>query len=375
MQEEEARIGISRGRVKGVSPGTDNTPAVGTWFKYMENSSTGTGCLTPDEPSTSCTDCGNSYAKFERCLKGWEAYEKAATSAEPHWFKDLLSLWRPSGHCSGTAGLRIAIRNGYLNFYRLGQSIARVACVSGELVADVHYKYVLGERPGYSGPLYLRLTTKGVFSRGTSVATYEGPATLHQWIAVAGEYAGDEKSIVDELVEKNDHVIDLEMALPAWALSKVAVRMDLVAIENATVVFWEVKTVNDSRIRCKAEFEEDKSPHVLKQLANYRFFLEQDSHPELIRVAYRDTARILMDLRALADKVGPTLALGPSIIAASKVDSLAVAPRAALVVVDLPKDNKRKWKSWKSIHEGKLKGKIPMRVLERAGPLLFTGAL
>src|SRR5580658_8906818 len=117
----------------------------------MENA--GNRCLMPDESSKSSTASSKSYAKFERCLTGWSAFEEAARSHEPHWFKDLLSLWRPSGHCSGAEGLRIAIRNGYLNFYRLGQSIARVACVSGELIADVHYKYVLGELPAYSGPL------------------------------------------------------------------------------------------------------------------------------------------------------------------------------------------------------------------------------
>lgn len=313
-------------------------------------------------------------AKFERGLSGWSAFEKAARSAEPHWFKDLLSLWRPSGHRSGTTGLRVAIRNGYLNFYRLGQSVARVACVSGELVADVHYKYVLGEPDGYSGPLYLRLTTRGVVSRGALVAAYEGLATLHQWIAVAGKYAGDEKSIVDELVEKNDHVVDLEMAIPAWAHSKVAVRMDLVAIEDGTVVFWEAKTVNDGRIRCRAEFLEDKFPHVLEQLYHYRVFLEQDWHLEQVERAYRHTAGLLVALRALADEIGPALALGRSIVAASQADRLAVAPLAALVVVDLPADNKRAWTSWKASHEVKLLGKIPMRVLESPGPLVFAGA-
>jgi hypothetical protein len=196
----------------------------------MENSSAATGSLTPDESSTSCTVSGKSYAKFERCLKDWPAFEKAATSIEPHWFKDLLSLWRPSGHCSGEAGLRVAIRNGYLNFYRLGQSVARVYCVSGELVAEVHYKYVVLDEPppGMSKSPYLRLTQNGVSFRDTLVAAYEGRFTLLQWIAVAGgeKYAGDAKSIVDKLVEKNDHVVDLEMALPAWALSKAAVRMD-----------------------------------------------------------------------------------------------------------------------------------------------------
>jgi hypothetical protein len=315
-------------------------------------------------------------AKFERRLIGWSGFENAARSDEPHWFKDLLSVWRPSGHCSGAAGLRIAIRNGYLNFYRLGQSIARVACVSGSLIAEVHYKYVsLDEpQPGMSKSPYLRLTTNGVFFQDTRVAAYEGLATLHKWIAAAGEYAGDEKSIVDELVEKNDHVVDLEMAIPAWARSKVAVRMDLVAIEEGTVVFWEAKTVNDGRIRCRAEFEADKSPHVLEQLYNYRVFLEQGSHLEQVELAYRNTAKLLVKLRALADGIGPTLALGRRIVDASQADRLSVAPSAALVVVDLPADNKRAWTSWKASHEGKLLGKIPMRVLESPGPLVFAGA-
>ena len=106
----------------------------------------------------SFADGAKTYANFERGLTDWDAFEKAATSTESHWFKDLLSLWRPSGHSSGTTGLRLAIRNNYLNFYRLGQSVARVHCVSGELRAYVHYKYVLGARSEYSGPLYLRLT-------------------------------------------------------------------------------------------------------------------------------------------------------------------------------------------------------------------------
>jgi len=334
-----------------------------------------------DTPAEDVNEMGSGsaghYANFERCLSGWPAFEGAATSAEPHWFKDLLSLWHPSGHCSGETGIRLAIRNGYLNFYRLGQSVARVSCVSGELVADVHYKYVLDEQlPGMSKSPYLRLNSEGVFFRGNRVAAYEGLSTLRRWIAVAGgeKYAGDEKSIVDKLVEKNDHVIDLEMALPAWARSKVAVRMDLVAIEDGEVVFWEVKTVNDGRIRCNADFLVDKFPHVLEQLSHYRVFLAQASHVELVELAYRDTAKLLVKLRALADEIGPKLALGPSIIAASTADRLAVAPLAALVVVDRPADEKRAWTSWKDKHEGKLLGKIPMRVLEHPGTLIYAGA-
>ncbi|WP_433966794.1 hypothetical protein [Tunturiibacter gelidiferens] len=145
--------------------------------------------------------------------------------------------------------------------------------------------------------------------------------------------------------------------------------------ERSKVVFWEVKTVNDSRIRCRAELEEDKFPHVLKQLYNYRVFLEQDRHVEQVESAYRNAAKLLVKLRALADEIGPTLALGPSMIAARQAKKLAVAPLAALAVVDLQADPKGPaWISWKASHEGKLLGKIPMRVLEIPEPLVFAGA-
>jgi len=249
--------------------------------------------------------------------------------------------------------------------------------VSGDLIADVHYKYVLEKRPaGMSEKSpYLRLTADGVFFRGARVADYKGLSTLLQWIATAGKkHSHAEKSIVDELVEKNEHVIDLEMAIPAWAHSKSAVRMDLVAIENGTVVFWEAKTIVNSEIRCRAEFKADKSPRVLKQLANYRLFLAQPKHPDLVESAYRNTAELLVKLRALADAIGPAISLGPSIVAASRAKILGVAPQAALVVVDLPADKKRAWASWKADHESKLSGKIPMRVLESPGPLVYPGA-
>jgi hypothetical protein len=323
-------------------------------------------------------DGGKSYAEFGRCLKGWDVFERAAASNERHWFQDLLSLWCPSGYASDTHGLRLAIRNGYLNFYRLGQSVARVQCTSGELAAEVHYKYVLDEPlPGLSKSPYVRLTGKGVFFRDIPVATYQDISTLRHWIEKAEKkHAGAEKSIVDKLVAKNDHIIDLEMALPAWTLPKVAVRMDLVAIENETVVFWEVKTVDDSRLRCRAEFEEDKFPEVLKQLSHYRDYLRRDSHSEQVESAYRSTAKILVKLRALADKIGPVSPLGASIIAASQVDTLAVAPRANLVVVDVESDHPERtaWTSWKRSHEGKLKD-TPMLVLELPALLKLKDAL
>lgn len=69
----------------------------------------------------------------------------AAQRCQAQWWRDLLSLWRPAGVPSGDDGLRLAVRNGYLNFYRLGQSVGRVEVKRGELVCFVHAKYVRPE--------------------------------------------------------------------------------------------------------------------------------------------------------------------------------------------------------------------------------------
>lgn len=47
---------------------------------------------------------------------GLKALHAMANDAGENWWKDLLSLWRPSGQPCGKDGLRLAIRDSYLNF-------------------------------------------------------------------------------------------------------------------------------------------------------------------------------------------------------------------------------------------------------------------
>jgi hypothetical protein len=315
-------------------------------------------------------------AEFGRTLSDWSAYETAATGPEPHWFKDMLSHWRPSGQECGPFGLRLAIRNGYLNVYRWGQSVAKVQAVRGELQASIHYKYILGERDGYDGPLYLTLKGDQLFSGRDAVLCYSGPVLPRRWIKAAESYAGREKKLVDQLVACNGNVIDLEMGLPAWIHNNSAIRMDLVAIEHGSVVFWEAKTVDDARIRCRGE-----APEVLEQLASYAEFLRQDAHVWRIQTAYRQTAGLLVRLSQLAESLGNPIELSAAIIGAASAPKLDVSRSAGLVVVALGEfDDERQsglraWTNWKRDHEAKLVGKAPLRVLEVPGPLIFQGAL
>ncbi len=49
-----------------------------------------------------------------------QTFGNAAGAPGDNLWKDLLRCWKPYGD----DGLRLAIRNDYLNFYALGQSVA-----------------------------------------------------------------------------------------------------------------------------------------------------------------------------------------------------------------------------------------------------------
>lgn len=124
------------------------------------------------------------------------------------WFRDLLRLWRSAGAATETvegkiAVLRLAIRDGYVNFYYGGQSVAKVKFGRNKFVGEIHHKYL--PRSTSSDPPYVR-TTSGFW-------TYElGDADA--WMAATADYQGDEKKFVERIVAANANVIDLEMGLP-----------------------------------------------------------------------------------------------------------------------------------------------------------------
>jgi hypothetical protein len=260
------------------------------------------------------------------------------------WFKDMLLGWRPAGdalhrdaieapkHVSNgqlpeedPKRLRLAVRNGYLNLYRGGQSVARIGFDSdGGLQARIHNKYVNGDKG--SDQAYVTLTSAGFLDQERNwLRAYGGLADLHGCIANANKHVGKEKRFVDLIVARNADIIDLEMALPAYSLDpkeRRAPRMDLVALEPAgnrwRIVFWEAKLVSDARARCRGD---DVSPKVVDQLMQYTTWLRYANHLELVASAYQNVCRLLVAFHRLAKRVNPGIEeLGPGIIAAAAAD-------------------------------------------------------
>lgn len=278
---------------------------------------------------------------FRRSLSDKQMEALAAATSQPqHWWKDLLKLWRPNGVGSGDYGLRLAVRDGYLNFYRRGQSVARVSFDrGGRPMVSVHAKYVVNEKERQlAGLKYAALVDQEISHVGLPTRPYEGMETLQSWIEVIDRSftkEGGEKPLIDQLLDQqgNAGVVDLEMGLPAWGTQTTAPRMDVVTIEEVkgrlTVIFGEVKRVDDSRIRCG----DGALPEVLDQLGKYARYLAEPPHRAAISAAYQHAAVRLIELGAMARGVSGAVAFGGAIERAASGEPLEVATEAVLIVM------------------------------------------
>lgn len=262
------------------------------------------------------------------------------------WLKDLFKFWAPAGTGPrpGTGqALRLAIRNGYLNFYANGQSAARVSMGPRSLKASVHEKYCepdtnkrasLGQKYISFGPGSMHDLQQDAVAGWVAVAT--GSATIKG-------YAGAEKSFVERLVSANPDVIDLEMTLPALAGTRSAVRVDLVALEpngdGWKLVFWEAKMVKNPEARAKG----DATPKVVGQQRQYHNWLDaagRDNKADVLR-AYRQVCRDMVQIHTAVAKsnVGADLPpLGKGIVAVAEGARLTLDEKVRLIIDNAEED-------------------------------------
>lgn len=311
-----------------------------------------------------------------RELRALEQLRVLTESTDHNWWKDLLRLWRPAGYDAEESGLRLSVRNGYLNFYLRGQSVARVGFGrNGIPFAETHIKYATSNERE-KDQAYVRLVGREFHRSGQKLAMrYEPESTVKRWISRADNWGrkknlSGEKVLVDEAVADNGSVIDLEMGLPSWDGSKTARRMDLVLLERSKgqlwIVFWEAKTMRDSRL------VSTKHPEVLKQLQYYRDYLANPERANLVKCAYRRNCVILTKLHDLAIEIYPKIEpLNSLIVEAAQVhdSELDVRLEPRLAIFDNP-DGKRT-ASWPE-HEEKLRACLgkSLRVCEGSNYVL-----
>ncbi len=107
---------------------------------------------------------------------------------DDNWWKDLLRAWVPAGF-GGENPVRLAVRDGYLNFYLRGHSIARVGFGRDRRpFAETHIKFA-SPNDTERRKKYVRLDEGGFFLSSTRKLDwiYEAGTTVERWIERASK--------------------------------------------------------------------------------------------------------------------------------------------------------------------------------------------
>lgn len=272
-------------------------------------------------------------SEFKRRLDRIEILKELAATSEGNWWKELLQRWQLPGKDAGSDGLRLAIRDNYLNFYRLGQSVARVGFdAKGTAYASVHLEYLGFPKPP-KGKEYARLKNS-VFSGSDYPDTpYQLGKTLPSIIKMAERWTRREKFMVDKLVAHTQSSVDLEIGLPRIGDKGGAPRMDLAVLEKdqnsdgVKLIFWEAKTIDDDRLRSTVPAD----AKVHKQLEKYEQFMGNEKRRLNATDQYRNYCILLVQLAKMAGKEAD---LSPFVRQVASGVALIVDPKPRLIILE-----------------------------------------
>lgn len=237
--------------------------------------------------------------KFQRNLNPAHLSEDSVD--QNHWFRELLKLWRPAGVHSDigdngkSASLRLAIRNGYMNFYGAGQSVAKVKSTRDCFREEVHHEYlgIASTRSGYELP--------------EQPSSELAEQLLADRIAMVSKWHDPEKTFVDQLMGDNADIFDLELSLSFMkpgAKKAVALRLDAASLERDgegwRIVLWEAKMANNKEAKAKG----DADPKTKQQHQNYLAYFAKPGAVDDFIAATRVACENLMILQALAKYAG-----------------------------------------------------------------------
>lgn len=217
----------------------------------------------------------------------------------------LFERWAlPGEPLSRDRSLRLCVRDGYLNFYRFGQSVAAIRISNYGPTLTMHNSYFLESLKGQ--PLDIKLRNRYTTIPPSDAAQESTSKKIDGWIKTAESYASAEKRFVDDLVAANAGVIDLEMGLPAHENGlgdRNAPRMDIVNVQATSdtsieLVFWEAKCSNNDEVRARAPITNTErgrtGPGVVEQLDSYITWIKPAERVDEVRAAYQETARVLI---------------------------------------------------------------------------------
>lgn len=267
----------------------------------------------------------------------------------------LFNRWELPGQLgtpvSGApVALRLSIRDGYVNFYANGQSVAELGTPEGEPRINLSSKYLAGAPFGF---LPSRTSGDNSVIAGKDLFMDRPLELLCHIVDATRNHCGAEKCFVEHLQARNANIVEVEMALPGdnrlrkavrdkngvVNMKKVAPRMDVVVVHVLTngqpsLDFWEAKLATNSELRSTIKFDgSGKDPHVVGQLDSYESWMNLPGRKEEVKAAFAESWVILDRMAETWGKTGEARTLWKKLISLRKCEP-NFNPRPGIVIAN-----------------------------------------
>ena len=214
------------------------------------------------------------------------------------WWKKII----------GDKTLFVAIRDEYINVYYQGNSVIRLDFIQGALIAKTHYKYLIKPSLQEGENCLIKTTENMVFIPENSAGSFDKYLThnlegIESIKKASTAYGGVEKEGIQKILNSNNNIVDLEIALTQKALQAeedinkdTAKRIDFAAIHEVghnqfELVFFEAKHYSNKELRAKG----DALPKVIEtQIPTYEKLLAD--YEEDILKSYQTVCKNLIDI-------------------------------------------------------------------------------
>lgn len=278
-------------------------------------------------------------AKFQRALsKELEtALRELAAMEDSNWWKDVLDC----------KDLLLAVRGGYLNAYKAGQSIFKIGpeIVNCKPRVKIHYKYLV--KPNLEENPYIEFDGEHFAVDPAEVVQtgYQSSETLRNLINTAARFSGEEKRGIAQIVGKEPKVVDVEIAFTRSGdpgKRSTAPRMDLAVLvpwksEGARLVFCEAKCADNVELWKLEKQNVGDKPRiaVVSQIEKYQKFISEND--KAVNEAYVSVCKTLIGLhdQKWNRKLDPLIKH-----VADQPTSLTIHPHVYLLVYAYGKDEK-----------------------------------
>lgn len=199
--------------------------------------------------------------------------------------------------------LFVAVRNEYINVYYQGNSLVKLGFSRGEIVADVHYKYLIKPTLASGRNVMVRADGEMQFISQNGLVNFQEYLTCHldEISAIkkaSTAYGGVEKEGIQKILKSNGNIVDLEIALThedKSAGTKTAKRIDFSALQKTAdgyeLVFFEVKDYGNAELKAGGDV---LPPVAREQIPTYEHLLAK--YGADIKESYEHICKNLMAL-------------------------------------------------------------------------------